>query len=134
MIDVVKMLRGAIGSQVELKVVNAKGRDLVVPLVREKDLLNRDGSATLVVPDVVLPPSASEEEFLKAAREVVAMKQGGPPRWTNKDGKSIEGEFLKLEGGTVVIRKDAKDFKVPLTNLSPASLAQARRLADSYRP
>ena len=50
-------------------------------------------------------------------------------QWTNTDGVAIQGDFVKLEGDVLVIRKDGKESKIPLDKLSQQSHAQARRVA-----
>ena len=51
--------------------------------------------------------------------------------WTNTAGTTIQAEFVRLDGGTLVIRKDGKPFSIPLASLSPASQEQAKELATS---
>jgi hypothetical protein len=58
----------------------------------------------------------------------------GPLSWTNTDGKTIEAEFIHLDGDTVVIRKDGKEFKIPLAKLSPASREQALTFGGPTTP
>ncbi len=54
--------------------------------------------------------------------------------WTDRQGRSIQAVFLRLEGDSVVIRKsDGKEFNIPFSQLSPASIEQARKLADGSR-
>lgn len=50
---------------------------------------------------------------------------------TNRDGKTIKAEFLRLEGPIVFIRKDGKEFPIPLAKLSTASAVLARELSVS---
>lgn len=49
--------------------------------------------------------------------------------WTDLTGKTIQAEFLRLEGEGVVIRMNDTEFKVPFTRLSPPSIELARQLA-----
>ncbi len=58
----------------------------------------------------------------------------GLPAWTNTAGITIHGEFLRLEGQAVVIRKDDKEFKIPFSRLNGDSIRQAEKLAATVRP
>jgi hypothetical protein len=51
-----------------------------------------------------------------------------PTDWTNKDGKSIRARFLRLGGEAVVVEMNGKEFTIPFSNLTPASVLQARHL------
>lgn len=59
-----------------------------------------------------------------------AEAQDSLPSWTNTSGKTIKAEFIKLDGETLVIRKDGKLFNVPLSKFSVESQEQARKLAQ----
>jgi hypothetical protein len=48
--------------------------------------------------------------------------------WTDVTGRTIQAEFLRLEGEVVVVRMNGAEFKVPFTRLSPPSIEQARQL------
>lgn len=48
--------------------------------------------------------------------------------WTNKDGKSIEADFIRVEGNTVHLAIKGKTFKVPLDELDSPSQGYARFL------
>lgn len=52
-----------------------------------------------------------------------------PLVWKSKDGKTVEGEFVGLDGEAVVIKRDGKEFTILFTRLDPASVEQARGLA-----
>src|SRR6056297_1587316 len=59
----------------------------------------------------------------------VAHAQAPIPSWTNVDGKVIKAEFVRLgRQDDVVIRKDGKEFSVPLSTLTKESRIQAVRL------
>jgi hypothetical protein len=51
--------------------------------------------------------------------------------WTNTDGVTIQAEFIRLDGQSVVILKDGMEFILPLAKLSPESRKQAQDLASS---
>ncbi len=55
--------------------------------------------------------------------------------WTSRDGKySMEGEFLKLQGGKVHLRrKDGKEIEVPLSRLSAADRQWVRKAVRSAK-
>ena len=48
--------------------------------------------------------------------------------WTNKNGKVIQARFVQLSGETVIISMDGKQFTIPLSNLSRASVDLAKKL------
>jgi hypothetical protein len=55
---------------------------------------------------------------------------GGAMAWTNTAGKALQAEFDRMEGDAVVLKAaDGQYYKVPLTSLSPASQAQAKKAA-----
>ena len=58
-----------------------------------------------------------------------AQEPPAPLSWTSTDGRTIQAGFVKLEAESLVIRKDGKEFKIPLAKLSLASRNQARDLA-----
>jgi serine/threonine protein kinase len=49
--------------------------------------------------------------------------------WTDVTGRTIQAEFLRLEGEIVIVRMNDAEFKVPLERLSPPSIELARQLA-----
>ena len=51
--------------------------------------------------------------------------------WTSADGKTILAEFVRLDSKSVVIRKDGKEFSIPLAKLSPAIRKQAAECAPA---
>lgn len=54
--------------------------------------------------------------------------------WTNKDGRTVQAEFVELSATDVTIRReDGQTFKVPKDTLSDADLAYAAK-ADANRP
>jgi hypothetical protein len=54
----------------------------------------------------------------------------GALTWTSTDGKSIQANFLRLEGENVVIQRiDGVCFTLPLSRLAPESQAQATNAA-----
>lgn len=50
------------------------------------------------------------------------------PEWTNLDGVTIQGEFVRLEGEAVVIRRGGRSYTIPFGRLSAGSVGQAKRL------
>jgi hypothetical protein len=48
--------------------------------------------------------------------------------WTNTAGRSIHAQFVRIEGGNLLINMDGKIMTVPLSGLSPASMQQAQTL------
>ena len=53
--------------------------------------------------------------------------------WSNTEGTTIQGKFVKFENNKVVILKDRKQVTLPFEMLSDESQAQARALAESIR-
>ena len=53
---------------------------------------------------------------------------GAAEEWTSTDGKSIEAEFLRVDGESVVLEMDGKDFVVPLERLVAEDQEKARTL------
>ncbi len=55
-------------------------------------------------------------------------------QWTNKDGRTVQAEFVELSATDVTIRReDGQTFKVPKDSLSDEDLAYAAK-ADANRP
>jgi serine/threonine protein kinase len=52
------------------------------------------------------------------------------PSWTDTTGRTIQAEFLRLDGEAVVVRMKDQEFTIPFTRLAPASVEQARKLAS----
>ena len=69
------------------------------------------------------------------AQSAVARPTSNAPLvWKSKDGRSVEGEFVGLDGEAVVIKRDGKEFTIPFTRLDPASVKQAKDLANPVVP
>ena len=51
-----------------------------------------------------------------------------PQSWTASDGRVITAKFIKLDGESVVIEKDGKQFAVLFAKLKPESVEQAKKL------
>jgi hypothetical protein len=72
-----------------------------------------------------------------SAAEVQASYQGGPdfsfstPVWKNKDGRSVSGMFVGLEGELLVIKRDGKEISIPFSNLDEKSMSLAKRLSGA---
>lgn len=64
----------------------------------------------------------------------IAHAQDSLRSWTNTSGKVIKAEFVRLEGETLVIRKDGKVFNVPLSKLSAESQNQAKKFGLATAP
>lgn len=59
---------------------------------------------------------------------LTGLASAAPLPWTNTEGKTIQAEFVRLDGESVVIRMNGKDLPIPLAKLSLASRNQAREL------
>lgn len=71
--------------------------------------------------------------FLLVVLPTVNLAQDSMKSWTNTSGKTIQAEFIKIDGDSVVIQKDGKVFNFPLGKLSVESHEQARKLAQPTR-
>ena len=60
----------------------------------------------------------------------VAHAQPVKHKWTSSTGSVISAEFVRLEEGSVVVKKDGKEIPVPLSKLSIDSHLQALQLAN----
>ncbi|MDP1592531.1 MAG: hypothetical protein Q8M07_32510, partial [Prosthecobacter sp.] len=56
------------------------------------------------------------------------------PSWTNLTGKTIQGEFIRIDSDILYIFMNDKEFGIPLATLSRISQDQARAVADKIRP
>ena len=65
---------------------------------------------------------------LTASLTLRAQDITAPQSWTASDGRVITAKFIKLDGESVVIEKDGKQFAVPFAKLKPESVAQAQKL------
>ncbi len=54
--------------------------------------------------------------------------------WTNLEGRSIEGEFVRLDGDAVILKIYGKETRVLLSNLREADRAAAEDLAEGKTP
>jgi cytochrome c5 len=97
------------------------------------DLSKQDrhaATAELITLDVVFKQDVFDETCFKQLCHAVTVNgkpvQGSLPRdqanrvWRNKDGRTIEGQFLQFADGKVTLRKksDEKTYTMPLENLS----------------
>lgn len=78
-----------------------------------------------------LPPQGTRREAGPPSNTPVAGRgvpatPSSPPLWKSKDGKSVRGEFVGLDGEAVVIKRDGKEVTLPFNRLDAASVAQAR--------
>lgn len=65
---------------------------------------------------------------LAASIHLHAQDATAPLSWTASDGRVMQAKFIKLDGESVVIEKDGKEFAVPLAKLAPESVALAKKL------
>lgn len=66
-----------------------------------------------------------------ASISLFAQDGATPPSWTSKEGRTIQGKFMKLDGEAVVIEKAGKEVTIPFAKLSAASVEQAKKAATS---
>jgi serine/threonine protein kinase len=72
------------------------------------------------------PPSPTQPEATASTPSAPV----GLLSWISTDGKTIQAEFVRLDGEAVVIRMNGKEFTIPFSRLSPGSIEQARKLAN----
>lgn len=75
-------------------------------------------------------PHTAGHPSSSASSRVAAATASGSLAWKSKDGKSVQGEYVGLDGEAVVIKRDGREFTIPFTRLDSASVAQARSLAS----
>ena len=63
-----------------------------------------------------------------------ALRSQSPTFWTSKDGRSLDAQFVRLEGESVVVRKDGAELRLPFASLSQESVNLARSLARTVAP
>lgn len=54
---------------------------------------------------------------------------GATLKWTSKAGKTIEAVFVKIDGGSVVLKQAGKEIKIDINQLDERSANQARQMA-----
>ncbi len=54
--------------------------------------------------------------------------------WTNRDGKTVEGDFVRLDGDVVVLLVGDKEARVPLASLSDGDQAYAKLFNPTTEP
>jgi hypothetical protein len=67
---------------------------------------------------------------LAASAKIGAQDGAAEQVWVSKEGKTTRGSFHGLTDGVLIMKVNQQVFRVPLTNLSPESAAQARNLAS----
>ena len=65
-----------------------------------------------------------------ASMPTVTHAQPVKQKWTSSTGSVIDAEFVRLDEGSVVVKKDGKEVAVPLAKLSIDSHLQALKLAN----
>ncbi|MBE2282869.1 MAG: hypothetical protein IAE77_05350 [Prosthecobacter sp.] len=64
--------------------------------------------------------------------QVILQPAGAVPQlhhWTNTAGATVAAAFVRLDGDSVVIQRDGKEFTIPLAKLDPASRELAKKLS-----
>lgn len=64
---------------------------------------------------------------------MVACALGEMHLWTSRDGKTAQTEFLALEDETLVLKRGAKEIRVPLESLSDSDQAYAKARATEAK-
>ena len=63
-----------------------------------------------------------------------ALRSQTPTFWTSKDGKTLDAQFVRLEGESVVVLKNGMELTLPFARLSQESVNHARSLARTVAP
>ncbi|MBE2282858.1 MAG: protein kinase [Prosthecobacter sp.] len=79
------------------------------------------------------PPPVSSSPSLPASMSPSPQVSPTPSSWTDTTGRTIQATFLRLEGESVIVRMDGKEFTIPFTRLSPPSIEQAKRLGAAAK-
>ena len=72
--------------------------------------------------------------LLAASIVLHAQDSTAPQSWTASDGRVIQAKFIKLDGESVVIEKDDKQFAVAFARLNADSVALAKKLGGVSSP
>ncbi len=80
------------------------------------------GAEALAQPDEARPSEMAQDHEKGSGRLT---------EWTDRVGRTIEAEFLRLEGRSVVVLKDGKEYTIAFTKLVRESVAQARQLGGA---
>jgi hypothetical protein len=133
----------AIDNQANLKGIviagNANASELITSITApddDDDVMPPKGKGSRVSPAEVklikdwIQEGASFEAGGAKPAAPSAAAAGGITSWTNTAGKALQAEFDRMEGDAVVLKAgDGVYYKVPLSNLSPDSQAQAKKAA-----
>ncbi len=63
-----------------------------------------------------------------------AQDEAGLTSWISTDGRKVQASFIRMDGDAVVLMINGSPVSVPLTRLSPASQAYAKRFAAGSPP
>jgi outer membrane protein assembly factor BamB len=66
--------------------------------------------------------------LISVSNRIQAQEAAPPLPWTSTDGRVIQAKFVKMNGTTVIMEKDGKQFQVPFSKLSTESIEQAKKL------
>ena len=118
---------------------NVQGKTIRAKLVK---VLGNNLTIEMAGQEFPLKLSDLSEDSKSLAQNLAVDKPAGtepPPanplpsgihRWTNKAGRRIEAEFVKLAGDVLTIKMSGKEFGLPLASLSDQSQALARQLSQ----
>lgn len=71
------------------------------------------------------PPARILLAILSSFVVMSCVSAAEPQKWTNASGRTMLAEFLRLDGDTVVFRKDGKEVEVPLKQLAAGDRQRA---------
>ena len=106
-------------------------RDSLITLKAEEETLNAIENRAVDGAGAVAISTLHGKSHVKKIQVKILDAPPPPLPWTSSEGKTIQAEFVRLQGESVVVRKDGKELPIPLTKLSLESRNQARKMAGS---
>ena len=92
-----------------------------------------DPSSSIQPLDAMIPPV--HRLCLSCLLFVATLATASARTWTNQNGKTIEAEFVALNGETLVLKGDqGKTYEIPLASLSEADQSFAKEQATASAP
>jgi tetratricopeptide (TPR) repeat protein len=133
-----------------LRINNLRQRDVpleralqaICDVTKTSYLIGEDGIISILrveAPPPPAPPAVPNNPPLPGTTAGAPAPQpppapSGPLVWKSKDGRSVDGDFVGLDGEAVVIKRDGKEITISFTRLDAASVEQAKALAKRVAP
>ena len=90
-------------------------------------LLDKQTWTAMVLKVYKFTLSAAHKTLVKREVPLAAADPAILP-WTSLHGRTLQGEFFRLDEGAIVIRKNGAEFTLPFTKLKPESGAKVKKL------